>query len=441
VLVVRFPRGSFAIIRAVSAASNRCVTLHWSEAEASMLPTEEEKNGLLRRCVILAMRWSAACGRQHRTPYRATQKREGRNATLLMTGRPPEESERSIRKLLPPIYPDMLLALENAGRSRQEAKSQGGGGGRPISAGSRTGRGDMRKASTANFAFGGYRFEGTWDQSTVQHHRLLATICSGRAQKETASRRVVVRFVEHAVGFYPRPTAFGTDCHRAAGKTHGRQQKVLWRESGALRRQNGARRGCTCLVSEIRRTKSRSITGGSRSGDRNRKTGLQQLICRIGLDHPAIPFRDLYAALGPAWNERTWFETTAPTIAAIARTQGQDFREHAMVEQAKLRRRPRRRFLPGGHVRGIGVAAATEKESATGRKISVRPWRSAREIRLAGTAVIAQSTAQNPSGRGLSGSSIISFVLAPDCAALLVSKGFARIGRVCSCNHDSERTR
>ena len=57
--------------------------------------------------------------------------------------------------------------------------------------------------------------------------------------------------------------------------------------------------------------------------------------CRIGLEHPDINFEIFY---GASYNERSWWENTALMILAIGpRAGAEDFREHALAEQAKLK--------------------------------------------------------------------------------------------------------
>jgi uronate dehydrogenase len=58
-------------------------------------------------------------------------------------------------------------------------------------------------------------------------------------------------------------------------------------------------------------------------------------LCRIGLDHPGIHFEILY---GASYNERAWWDNhRAYELGYRPTGRGEDFREHAMAEQAKLK--------------------------------------------------------------------------------------------------------
>jgi len=69
-------------------------------------------------------------------------------------------------------------------------------------------------------------------------------------------------------------------------------------------------------------------------------------LCRIGLDHPDIHFEIFY---GASYNERAWWDNhRAYELGYRPTGRGEDFRDHAMAEQAKLRPDPVGDYYQGG---------------------------------------------------------------------------------------------
>ncbi len=144
---------------------------------------------------------------------------------ILMTGASGGIGTR-LRKLLPPIYPDLLLsdirppadlganeqfkAADLSDLAQVEAICEGVDG---------------------IIHFGGYSVEGPWDDI------LQANIIGGYNLFEAAYRKGVKRVVfassNHAVGFYPRHHKIGTDVTAAP-------RRPLWRQQG-VRRSTSAR--------------------------------------------------------------------------------------------------------------------------------------------------------------------------------------------------------
>ncbi len=74
-------------------------------------------------------------------------------------------------------------------------------------------------------------------------------------------------------------------------------------------------------------------------------------LCRIGLDHPDIHFEILY---GASYNERAWWDNHRACDLGYRPTgRAEDFREHAMAEQAKLKPDPVGDFYQGGAFCGM----------------------------------------------------------------------------------------
>jgi hypothetical protein len=74
-------------------------------------------------------------------------------------------------------------------------------------------------------------------------------------------------------------------------------------------------------------------------------------LCRIGLDHPDIKFEIFY---GASYNERSWWDNhRAYDLGYRPTGRAEDFREHAMAEQAKLKPDPVGDFYQGGAFCGM----------------------------------------------------------------------------------------
>src|SRR6266568_373172 len=118
----------------------------------------------------------------------------------------------SLRKLLPPIYPDLVLSdlKAPADLAQVEAICEGVDG---------------------ILHFGGYSVEGPWDGI------LQANIIGGynlfEAARKKGVKRVVFASSNHAVGFYPRHHRIGTDVTPRPDGRYG-VSKVFGEAVGAL---------------------------------------------------------------------------------------------------------------------------------------------------------------------------------------------------------------
>ena len=254
----------------------------------------------------------------------------------------------SLRKLLPPIYPDLLLS---------DIKP-------PADLGANE---TFKAADLADLAqceaicegvdgiihFGGYSVEGPWNDI------LQANIIGGYNLFEAAYRKGVKRVVfassNHAVGFYPRHHKIGTDVTPRPDGRYG-VSKVFGEAVGALYADKHGLK-VTCL---------RIGNFGDMPLDQRRLSiwlkpdDLVQL-CRIGLEHPDIHFEVFY---GASLNERAWWANHRAYEFGYRPTgRAEDFREHAMAEQAKLKPDP-----IGDHYQG-GAFASLEFDGDANRII------------------------------------------------------------------------
>jgi uronate dehydrogenase len=244
----------------------------------------------------------------------------------------------SLRKLLPPIYPDLVLS--------------------DLKAPADLGRGEMFKAAELSdpaqveaicegvdgiLHFGGYSVEGPWDD--ILQSNIIGGYNLFEAARKQGVKRVVFASSNHAVGFYPRHHRIGTDVTTRPDSRYG-VSKAFGEAVGALYADKHGMK-VTCI---------RIGNFGDKPLDHRRLAiwlkpeDLVQL-CRIGLDHPDIHFEIFY---GASHNERSWWDNhRAYDLGYRPTGRAEDFREHAMAEQAKLPSDPVGDFYQGGAFCGM----------------------------------------------------------------------------------------
>jgi uronate dehydrogenase len=239
----------------------------------------------------------------------------------------------SLRKLLPAVYPDLLLSDLKA----------------PADLGKHE---KFKAADLADLAqveaicegvdgilhFGGYSVEGPWD--SILQSNIIGGYNLFEAARKQGVKRVVFASSNHAIGFYPRHHRIGTDVTARPDSRYG-VSKVFGEAVGALYADKHGLK-VTCL---------RIGNFGEKPLDHRRLSiwlkpeDLAQL-CRIGLDHPDIHFEIFY---GASDNERGWWDNhRAHDLGYRPTGRAEDFREHAMAEQAKLKPDPIGDFYQGG---------------------------------------------------------------------------------------------
>src|ERR1700744_5376751 len=208
---------------------------------------------------------------------------------ILITGASGEIGT-SLRKLLAPVYPDLVLS---------DLKT-------PANLGANE---TFKAADLADLAaveaicegvdgilhFGGFSVEGPWDN--ILQSNIIGCYNLFEGARRQGVKRVVFASSNHAVGFYPRHHRIGTDVQPRPDSRYG-VSKAFGEATGALYADKHGMK-VTCL---------RIGNFGEMPLDHRRLSiwlkpeDLVQL-CRIGLEHPAIHFEIRY---GPAKNERSW---------------------------------------------------------------------------------------------------------------------------------------
>src|SRR3954454_20792457 len=239
----------------------------------------------------------------------------------------------SLRKLLPPIYPDLLLSDLKPPADLGENEK-------------------FKAADLANMAeveamcegvdgiihFGGYSVEGPWD--AILQANIIGCYNLFEAARQAGVKRVVFASSNHAVGFYPRKRKIGTDVTVRPDSRYG-VSKAFGEALGAL---YADKHGMivTCL---------RIGNVGPRPLDVRRMSiwvspeDLVQLF-QIGLEHPAIRFDILY---GVSDNEASWWDNSRARQLGYRPTgKGEDHRAHAEAEQKKIGPDPVGDLFQGG---------------------------------------------------------------------------------------------
>ena len=247
----------------------------------------------------------------------------------------------SLRKLLPPIYPDLVLsdiktpadlaphekfkAADLADLPEVEAICEGVDG---------------------ILHFGGYSVEGSWD--TILPANIIGCYNLFEAARRKGVKRVVFASSNHAVGFYPRYHRIGADVTPRPDGYYG-VSKAFGEATGALYADKHGLK-VTCL---------RIGNFGDKPLDHRRlsiwlKPEDMVQLCRIGLEHPDIHFEILYGASN---NERSWWGNHhAYELGYRPTGRAEDFVEHAMAEQAKLKPDPVADFYQGGAFCSMGYS-------------------------------------------------------------------------------------
>jgi uronate dehydrogenase len=185
---------------------------------------------------------------------------------------------------------------------------------------------------------GGFSGEGPWE--TILQSNIVGCYNLFEAARRKGVKRIVFASSNHAVGFYPRHHHIGVDVAVRPDSRYG-VSKAFGEALGALYAdKHGLRVLCLRIgnVGEVPIDKRRLAIW-------LKPEDLAQLI-HIGLEHPDLRFEIFY---GSSWNERGWWDNHRAYAYGYRPTgHAEDYREHAMGEQAKLTADPIGDFFQGG---------------------------------------------------------------------------------------------
>lgn len=252
----------------------------------------------------------------------------------------------ALRRLLPPIYPDLLLSDARAPEKLSASEN--------FKAAELSDPAQVEAICAGVdgiLHFGGHSMEGPWD--TILNSNIIGCYNLFEAARKQGVKRVVFASSNHAVGFYPRYHRIGPDVTTRPDSRYG-VSKAFGEAVGALYADKHGIK-VTCL---------RIGNFGDKPLDHRRLSiwlkpeDLVQL-CRIGLEHPDVHFEILY---GASDNERSWWDNhRAYDLGYRPTGRAEDFRAHAMSEQAKLPSDPVGDFYQGGTFCSMEFSADTSR--------------------------------------------------------------------------------
>jgi len=226
-----------------------------------------------------------------------------------------------LRKLLPPIYPDLLLsdlkapadlaanekfkAAELSDLAQVEAICEGVDG---------------------ILHFGGYSVEGPWDN--ILQSNIIGCYNLFEAARRQGVKRIVFASSNHAVGFYPRSRRIGPD-HRVRPDSRYGVSKAFGEALGSLYASKHGMRVTSIRIGNFGDTPvdQRRLSIWLKPED------LVQLV-RIGLEHPDIRCEIFF---GASDNARGWWDNADAFRFGYRPTgRSEDFRDAALAGQAKI---------------------------------------------------------------------------------------------------------
>ncbi len=239
----------------------------------------------------------------------------------------------ALRKLLPPIYPDLLLS-----DVRPPADLGASEKFKPAELSDPAQVEAICEGVDGILHFGGYSVEGPWD--SILQSNIIGCYNLFEAARRRGAERIVFASSNHAVGFYPRQRRIGVeapvrpDSRYGASKAFGEALAALYAFKHGLR--------VSCLrignVTDMPADKRR-LSIWLKPED------LVQLI-RIGLEHPDIHYEIFY---GVSDNARGWWDNSAAFRFGY-RPQGraEDHSAEALAADLKLPRDPIGEWYQGG---------------------------------------------------------------------------------------------
>ena len=251
---------------------------------------------------------------------------------VLLTGAAGDIGRR-LRKLLPPVYPDLRVSDIKVPADLQSQEQ-------------------FLPADLADFAavekivdgvegiihMGGFSVEGPWE--TILQSNIIGCRNLFEAARRKGVKRVIFASSNHAIGFYPRFHRIGPDVTVRPDSRYG-VSKAFGEALGAL---YADKHGLRVLCLRIGNVADRPV-------DKRRLSiwlkpeDLVQLI-RIGLEHPDLRYEIFYGASN---NERSfWDNSRAHAYGYRPTGRAEDFRDEALEAQKKLPADPIGDFFQGG---------------------------------------------------------------------------------------------
>lgn len=250
-----------------------------------------------------------------------------------------------LRKLLPPIYPDLVLS------DLREPKDLG--------AGETFIRADLAKPEEVERAcegvdgiihLGGQSGEAPWE--TILEANIVGCYNLFEAARKAGVKRVVFATSNHAVGFYPRSTTIGTDVIPRPDSRCG-VSKLFGEGLGAM---YAYKHGIGVTSLRIGNVGEKPIDV-RRLSIWIRPEDLVQLI-RIGLERPGLVYEVMY---GVSDNQRAWYDNSrAAALGYKPEWRSEDYAEDVISAEPTTGKHPAAEFYQGGTFCAEGYSADFE---------------------------------------------------------------------------------
>lgn len=264
---------------------------------------------------------------------------------ILMTGASGGIGRR-LRKLLPPIYPDLMLSDIKAPDDLEQGEKFIQADLADLDAVKAALRG-----VDAIIHLGGYSIEGSWE--TILRSNIVGTYNLFEAARCSGVKRVVFASSNHVVGFYPRSHKFGTDILPLPDTRYG-VSKAFGESLGALYAHKYGL-GVLCI----------RIGNVADKPDDERKLSIwlkpEDLVSliRIGLEREDLVYEVVY---GISDNDRAfWDNSRATELGYRPEGQSERFAEEALKAQQELPPDRVRDFFQGGPFCSIELPVAAKQ--------------------------------------------------------------------------------
>ena len=253
-------------------------------------------------------------------------------ARILLTGAAGDIGTR-LRKILKPVYPDLRLS---------DIKRPADLGNDETFIAADLARIDevekIVEGIDGVIHLGGFSVEGPWE--TILQSNIIGCYNLFEAARKKGVKRVVFASSNHAVGFYPRHHHIGVDVTVRPDSRYG-VSKAFGEALGSLYADKHGMRVLCLRIGNV----------GDRPSDQRRLAiwlspeDLVQLV-RIGLEHSELRYEIFY---GASWNERAWWDNHKAYDYGYRPTgRAEDYLEHALAEQAKMKPDRVGDFFQGG---------------------------------------------------------------------------------------------
>jgi len=253
-------------------------------------------------------------------------------ARILLTGAAGGIGTR-LRKILKPVYPDLRLSDITKPKDLSPDEQFMAADLAHISEVER-----IVDGVDGIIHLGGISGEAPWEG--ILQSNIIGCYNLFEAARRKSVKRVVFASSNHAVGFYPRHHHIGVDVTVRPDSRYG-VSKAFGEALGSLYADKHGLRVLCLRIGNV----------GDKPLDKRRLSiwvspeDLAQLI-RIGLEHPELRFEIFY---GASWNERAWWDNHRAYDFGYRPTgRAEDYLEHALAEQAKLKSDSVGDFFQGG---------------------------------------------------------------------------------------------